>query len=179
MGSETTVMGRLAAAWGVLGVVALLAQALVRLGPRAVEALRMELGVVQWVVLAVWVAFMAHAEGWRGFHRRFSPRVVARAATLAKGGAPLHRILAPAYCMSLLHASRRGLIVAWCVVVGIFGLVAIVSTFAQPWRGIVDAGVVVGLGIGLASILWHALRAMTGTPPPVLPDLPDGSTPRE
>lgn len=172
MGAETTVMGRLAAAWGVLGVVALLAQALARLGPRALEALRMELGLVHWIVLAAWVAFMAHAEGWRGFHLRFSPRVVARAQTLAHGGNVLHGLLAPAYCMSLLHASRRGLIVAWCVVVGIFGLVAVVSTFTQPWRGIVDAGVVVGLGIGLASILWHAARAMTGTVPPVGPDLP-------
>jgi hypothetical protein len=44
---------------------------------------------------------------------------------------------------------------------------------AQPWRGIVDAGVVVGLGIGTASIVWHAVRAMAGTPPPVGADLPD------
>jgi hypothetical protein len=165
-------MGKVAAAWGVLGVVALLTQALVRLGPRAIEALRMDLEVQHWVVLAVWVAFMAHAEGYKGFHLRFSPRVVARAQTLVDSPSVLHRLLAPAYCMSLLHASRRGLVVAWCVVVGITGLVAIVSTMSQPWRGIVDAGVVVGLGIGQVSILFHAIRAMGGTPPPIAPDLP-------
>lgn len=164
--------GQLAAAWGVLGVVALLGQALARLGPRATEALTMDLERVQWVVLIAWVAFMAHAEGWRGFHRRFSPRVIARAQTLIHGATWWQRALAPAYCMSLLHASRRGLVVAWIVLLGIVALVAVVSTMSQPWRGIVDAGVVVGLGIGLASILWHGVRAIGGTPPPMTPDLP-------
>lgn len=164
--------GKIAAVWGVLGVVGLLTQALVRLGPRAIEAVRMDLEVQHWIVLGVWVTFMAHAEGYKGFHRRFSPRVVARAQTLVASRSVLHRLLAPAYCMSLLHASRHGLVVAWCVVVGIVGLVAIVSTMSQPWRGIVDAGVVVGLGIGLLSIVLHAVRAMGGTPPPIAPDLP-------
>jgi hypothetical protein len=168
-------MGKLAAAWGVIGIVALLTQALVRLGPRAIEALRMDLDVVHWIVLAAWVAFMAHAEGYKGFHLRFSPRVVARAQTLVHSSSPLHRVLAPAYCMSLLYASRRGLVVAWCVVLGITALVAIVSRMSQPWRGIVDAGVVVGLAIGQASILFHAGRAMGGTPPPIAPDLPSES----
>lgn len=165
-------LGKLAAAWGVLGVVALLGQALVRLGPRAVEALRMPLDALQWAVLVAWVAFMAHAEGWRGFHQRFSPRVVARAATLLRPTRAWHGVVAPLYCMSLVHASRRGLIVAWCVSLGIVGLVSVVSTMSQPWRGIVDAGVVAGLGIGTASIVWHAVRAVAGTPPPMDADLP-------
>jgi hypothetical protein len=173
-----TWLGKLAAAWGVLGVVALLGQALVRLGPRALDAVRMDLDVVHWIVLVAWVAFMAHAEGWRGFHQRFSPRVVSRAATLLRPARAWHGIVAPLYCMSLVHASRRGLIVAWCVSLGIVGLITVVSTMTQPWRGIVDAGVVVGLGIGTASIVWHAVRAMAGTPPPVGPDLPEASAPR-
>jgi cytochrome bd-type quinol oxidase subunit 1 len=98
--------------------------------------------------------------------------VVARALVLAREGTPLQLVLAPAYCMSLLHASRRGRIVAWTVVAGIATLVAIVSRMPQPWRGIVDAGVVAGLAIGLASLLWHAVRAMAGQPPTIAPDLP-------
>lgn len=164
-------VGWIAASWGLLGVLALLGQALFRLTPRAVEAVSMGLEIHHWAVLAAWVAFMAHAEGWRGFHLRFSPRVVARALTLRD--APLwHRVLAPAYCMSLFHATRKGRIVAWCVVVAITLLVAVVSRFDQPWRGIVDAGVVVGLGIGALSIVWHAVRAAAGTPPTIAPDLP-------
>ena len=172
VGARVTVVGGLAAGWGVLGVVAVLTQALVRLGPRAREALTMELGAVEWIVLVGWVAFMAHAEGWRGFHLRFSPRVVARAATLVNQPPLLHAILAPVYCMAWFHATRRAMIVAWCVLAGILGLISVVSMLPQPWRGIVDAGVVVGLGIGMISILWHAARAMLGTPAPVSPELP-------
>lgn len=164
--------GNFAASWGIVGVLALLGQALFRLTPRAVEALTMELQLQHWVVLVAWVGFMAHAEGWRGFHLRFSPRVVARALTLGPGAPWWHVALAPAYCMSLFHATRRGRIVAWIVVCAITALVAVVSRFDQPWRGIVDAGVVVGLAIGALSILWHAQRAATGTPPTIAPDLP-------
>jgi hypothetical protein len=169
-------MGRkLIAAWGVLGVLALLAQALVRLTPMALEALRGELTGLQWGVLAGWVVVSAHAEGYRGFHRRFSPRVVARARHLAT--APAGRVgvaslvLAPLYCMSLFGASRRGVLVARSIVVGVVILVVLVRMLDQPWRGIIDAGVVVGLGLGALSIVYFAVRAIGGTPPPIDPDL--------
>lgn len=182
-GPATARSTRLAIAigWGIGGVAMLLTQALVRLTPRALEAIDSGLSWPQWLALGGWVGFMAHAEGLRGFHRRFSPRVVARALVLAQQGTPLQLLLAPAYCMSLLHASRRGRVVAWSVVAGIAALVAIVSRMAQPWRGIVDAGVVAGLGIGLGSLLLHTVRAMAGRPPTIAPDLPvtpatDGSS---
>lgn len=166
-------LGRLAAAWGVLGVLALLAQALVRLTPRAIEAVQSGLTTVQLVVLAGWLVFMVWTEGVRGFHRRFSPRVVARAQWLSHHPRPLFVLFAPLFCMSLFHASKRGLVVARVLVLAIVTLVAIVSQMSQPWRGIVDAGVVAGLGVGAASILWFAVRALGGTAPPVPPDLPE------
>ncbi len=171
-------LGRLAAAWGVLGVLALLGQALGRLTPRAIEAVQSGLTTTQLVVLAGWLVFMVWTEGVRGFHRRFSPRVVARAQWLSRNPRPLFVLFAPLFCMSLFHASRRGLVVARVLVLAIVGLVAIVSQMSQPWRGIVDAGVVAGLGVGAASILLFAVRALGGTPPPVPPDLPDPDAPR-
>jgi hypothetical protein len=158
---------KLIGAYGVLGVVALLAQALWRLTPRAWEAIAGGLTTTQWVVTVVWVVAMAHAEGYRGFHRRFSPRVVARAQYLAEHPTP------PLYCMSLFAASRRGMIVARGLVVGITVLVVLVRMLPQPWRGIVDAGVVVGLALGTLSILYYAGRAVAGYEPVVPPDLPE------
>jgi len=165
-------LGRLGAAWGVLGVLALLTQACVRLVPRALEAMRMDLSPLQLVVLAAWIVFMVWTEGVRGFHRRFSPRVVARALWLRAHPRPLWVAIAPLFCMSLVHASRRGLIVARILVAAIVLLVVLVSQLGQPWRGIVDAGVVAGLGVGAASIVLFAVRALAGTPPPIAPDLP-------
>lgn len=162
----------LVAVWGVAGVLALLGQAIWRLAPLAIEALASDLGGAHWVFLAGWVAFMAHAEGWRGFHCRVSPRVVARARHLAEHPRPLSVALAPLYCMSLFGASRRGVIVARIVFVGVLGLILVVRTLPQPWRGLVDAGVVVGLGIGALSIVYYGLRAFMGARLPVGPDLP-------
>jgi hypothetical protein len=165
-------LGRVGAVWGVLGVLAMLGQAFTRLGPRALEAYTMGLTPVQLVVLAGWTGFMIYSEGVRGFHRRFSPRVVARALWLRDHPRPLFVAIAPLFCMSLLHASKRGLVVARVLVLAIVLLVIVVSQLPQPWRGIVDAGVVAGLAVGAASIMWFALRALAGTPPPIAPDLP-------
>ena len=163
----------LIAVWGVGGVLLLLSQALWRLTPLALEALRSELAVWQWVVTAVWIVAMAHAEGYRGFHRRFSPRLVARAQHLAEHPTALRVALAPAYCMSLFGASRRGMLVARLLLGGIIVLVIMVRMLEQPWRGIIDAGVVVGLAIGTLSILYYSARAAAGREPAVPPDLPE------
>lgn len=153
------VASRVAAAWGIGGVLLLLVDAVARLAPRALEALRMELSVVQWGALAVWLVFMAYVEGWRGFHLKLAPRVVERAADLRDEPTALRGLLAPLYCMSLFAAPRREMAVSWGLVVGIVALVLVVRFLPQPWRGIVDAGVVVGLSIGAGSILAHAVRA--------------------
>ncbi len=168
-------MGRLASAWGIIGVLALLGQALWRLTPMAVEAVAGGLTTVQWVVLSIWVLLNAHAEGYRGFHCRFSPRVVARAAVLARDPRPAWIVFAPLFCMSLFHASRRGLIVSRILVVAIVLLVIAVRQLDQPWRGIIDAGVVVGLGIGTLSLLYFLVRAGLGHASPMPPDLPPDS----
>ena len=150
-------------AWGVGGVLALLANAIVRLSPIAAEALTMELGALHWAALAGWVVFMGYAEGWRGFHRRFSPRVVARAFHLGRRRPLGSALLAPEFYMSLF--------------VGISALVVLVRMTPQPWRGIVDAGVVIGLGVGSLSIGWHVLRSLR-LGPQLPTDLPPGDLPQ-
>jgi len=165
--------GLLAAAWGILGVAALLSNALERLAPMAGEALSGgQFGAAHWVALAACVGFMGFFEGYRAFQRGFCPRVVSRALHLAAHPRPLHVLLAPLYCMGLVHASRRRLTVSWSLTLGIVCLVVAVRMLAQPWRGIVDAGVVVGLGWGLVSLLALALRAAAGRPPEMAIELP-------
>lgn len=149
--------------WGVLGVVALLGQAVWRMVPLALEPFRAHtLGVVEIGAYAGWVGFSLYAEGYRAFQLRFSPRVVARAVHLARHPRPLHVALAPAFCMGLLHATRRRLIVAWISVIAIVGLVITVRSFPQPWRGIIDGGVVVALLWGIGSLLYFFGRVLAG-----------------
>jgi hypothetical protein len=160
------------ALWGLAGVVALLGHAIYRLMPYALELIERTLQPIELAALIGWLAFNAYAEGYRAFHRMFSPRVVARARTLAAAAWP-YKLLAPIYCMGLVHATRKRLIVSWTVTLAIVGIVIVVRELAQPWRGIIDAGVVVGLAIGVVSIGYHSVRALAGEAMPVSADLPD------
>lgn len=148
---------RIIVIWALTGVLALLARAIWALAPRAWEAWP-RLSGWQIAVTLAWTAFMLVGEGYRGFQKAFSPRVVARARHLAEHPRWYFVILAPAYAMGLLHARPKRLAVSWALVVGIALLVILVSRLAQPWRGMVDTGVVAGLAWGAASILVYAVR---------------------
>jgi len=127
----------------------------------------------QWGLLGTSVLFNGYFEGYRAFQLQVAPRVVARACHLATHPKTLHVILAPFYCMALFHASRRRLVVAWLVYLGILGVVIVVRQLSQPWRGIVDAGVVVGLSWGIIAIVAAFVGVLRGAPLTSSPELPD------
>ena len=144
-----------------LGVAAFILRALLTLTPIALEPIQNgSLTSWQWILLGGWVAFNAYAEGYRGFHRSFSPRVVERAMELGASRSWFKVLFAAPYCMGLFEAPRRILIRSWVLVFAIIGVVIFVRQLAQPWRGIIDAGVVVGLGAGLLSMLLLFARAI-------------------
>lgn len=158
--------------WGVAGVLVLLVQAIYRLTPYAFDAVDSPLGAPELAVLVGWVAMNGYSEGYRGFHKMFSPRVIARARALDADPRPLFVALAPLYCMGLFHATRKRLIVSWILTLGIIAIVIVVRLLAQPWRGIIDAGVVVGLACGVVSTIYFLALAFAGRDMPVPPDLP-------
>jgi hypothetical protein len=161
-------------AWGVGGVLALFARALIRLTPMAWEPIADgSLTAMQVGLYAAWIVFNAYGEGYRAFQKSFSPRVVARAYHLARQPRPFHAVFAPAYCLSLFHANRRGLAVAWIMLLVIIGLVALLRITPQPWRGIVDGGVVVALAWGAIVIVVMAVKALVSGPPPAKMNLPE------
>ena len=163
--------------WGVAGVLALVGDALWRLAPMARSGLAMDLTPTQGVFLAFWLVFMGWSEGYKGFQKLFAPRVVARALALAVDPRPARVVLAPLFVMGLFGATRKRLIVSRVLVAGIVLLVLFVRTLPQPWRGLVDAGVVLGLAWGTIALLVYSVRALMGRPPTIDPDLPEGEGP--
>lgn len=140
--------------WGVAGALFLCTWAVFRLTPLALEPIAEgTLSAWQGVLYAVWVLVNLYAEGYRGFQKGFAPRVVGRALELAAAPTRLRVALAPAYCMTLFAAPRRRMIVSWSIVTVIVLLVIAMRHTPQPWRGIVDGGVVVGLVWGIAATL--------------------------
>ena len=158
--------------WGIGGVVLLLVQAILRLTPFAIEPLSRGLGPFESLTYASWVAFSLYAEGYRGFQRAFVPRVVARAFYLARSPRPLFAALAPLFSMALMHARPRRLVTSWLLVAFIVAAVIFIRRLPYPWRGILDGGVVAGLGYGLVCLCIAAVRALGGAPPEHELDLP-------
>ena len=164
---------KLGAWWGLTGVALLLGSAIYRLTPMAVSAFTFEFRWYHTVTLAVVVFFMAYAEGYRAFQRGFSPRVAARARYLQHHASLSHTILAPLFCMGFFHATRRRQITSIAVTAGIIVLVLLVRLLDQPWRGIVDAGVVVGLAWGLIALVLFGRQALTSATFPYSPEVPE------
>lgn len=159
--------------WGIGGVIAIIAFAIYRLSPHAWESLTSySLHPGQWLLAGVWCFFMIYSEGWKGFHKGFSPRVVARAHSLITHPDAMSSWLAPFFCLGLFRATKKRKIVAWSVFLGIITLVLLVRMVPQPWRGIIDLGVVAGLSIGILSILYHAILALRRKNTLAVADLP-------
>jgi len=128
----------------------------------------MPLSGMQVALTILWVIFNGYGEGYRAFQLRFSPRVVLRAHELARDPSPLKVLLAPFYCMNLVYAPKVRLIISWLAVGLIFCAVYAVRQLDQPWRGIVDMGVVVALAWGIIAMVYFHLRALrTGQMPVV------------
>ena len=144
-------------AWGIGGVLFLLIFAIFRLAPVALELENSDMSEVHWLALVFSVIYMAYAEGYKGFHLGFAPRVVVRARYLATNPRPLHVLLAPLFCMGYIYATRRRQILSIALTTMIICFVLIARSIPQPWRGIVDAGVVVGLGLGVLSIAYFLI----------------------
>ncbi len=170
---EVSLVGVLGAAWGLAGVTALLAYAVYRLMGMTIAGFALELDWRHWTLLIVNTLFMAHAEGYRGFQKGYSPRVVARARHLINEPTPLRVILAPLFVMGYFTTTRRRLVSTYVLTIMIIGFIILFQQLSQPWRGMLDFGVVVGLSWGIVSIVFFAIRAFGGGSFDHSPELPD------
>jgi len=173
MEKKTSIIGLIGAIWGLAGVLALLASATLRLWPKAVDALSFPFAWYHWAALAAIVIGMAYAEGYKGFQKAFSPRTAARARYLQQHPRIGHIVLAPFFCMGYFYATRRRKITSISLTLGIVVLIILVHFVPQPWRGIIDFGVVVGLAWGIVSLLAFSFQAMGRNPYPYAPEVPD------
>lgn len=166
-------VGKIGAVWGLGGVLLLLGSAIYRLTPIALDAFSYDLLWYHWVTLVVFLFFMIYAEGYRGFQQRFSPRVAARARHLMGHPDTLHVALAPFFCMAYFHAPRKRKVTSISLTGGIVVLILIVRLLPQPWRGIIDVGVVVGLIWGVVSLVALSLWAFLSEDFPYSPEVPE------
>jgi len=151
---RATLAGNIGALWGWFGWVVLVLFAIVRLWPIAWEAVASELAWYHWVALAASLLFLAHAEGYRGFQKSFAPRVAERCRDIRHAPTPRRVLLAPLFAAGFFEASDRRrrymLTLTTVILVRMFML----QRTPQPWRGIADAGVIVGLTWGFGALIF-------------------------
>lgn len=164
-------LGAVAAAWAIVGWAGALAFAIGRLSAIAIDGLGAGLGPLHVAVLVVNAVVLAWAEGYRGFQRRFSPRAAARVLWLRSNATPMTALLAPLFCVGYIGATPRLRRVTWIGTALIVLAVVLVQQLPQPWRGIVDVGVVIGLGWGLVSFLAMSRTALAAGSWPVAPEV--------
>lgn len=166
-------MGIFGAIWGLTGICLLLGSAVYRLAPLAIDGFSYAFSWYHWLSLFIIVLFMAYAEGYRGFQKGFSPRVVARALYLKNHPRILHALLAPFFCMGFFHATRRRKLASVSLTSGVIVLILLVRLIPQPWRGIIDTGVVIGLAWGLVALVIFAFQAFTAKEFGCSPEVPE------
>lgn len=156
-------LGTIGTIWGVAGAVTLLSFAISRMAGHALEAFsgHYELGIWHYLVGGIWLFFMAYSEGYKGFQKGYSPRVASRALYLRDKCTWLRLILAPLFCLGFIHSTKRRKITIFVLLIVISLIVMLFHKIPQPWRGVLDLGVVVGLGWGLIATLVFLVKFWT------------------
>lgn len=142
-----------------MGVTLILGWAIIRVYSFATPAFAQPLDTFKWIVLLAWCIFMLLTEGYYGFQKKFSPRVVARAQHVAAHGNVVDTLFAPFFCMGYFHTSRKRMISTYILTFAIILFIVAVSQLKQPWRGITDLGVLLGLTYGLLWIYIYVFLA--------------------
>ena len=155
------IAGIIGAVWGFVGVLGILGYAIIHLASISMEALSFELLWYHWLALIGNTLFMIYSEGYRGFQPAFSPRVAARAKYLSQNPTSLDVLLAPLFCVGYYKTSKRRKTAICVLTIAIMMLIGAVRLLDQPWRGIIDAGVVVGLSWGIVATSVYMGLAFT------------------
>jgi hypothetical protein len=152
-------MGFVGAVWGVAGFLLLLGFAIFRLATPAIEMFSHPLRWYHWLVLAGVISFFLYVKGYRAFQRGLSGRVVSRALSIKAHPDLLKVTLAPIYCMGYFGAGLRKPVAMICLTLAMVALILVFRYIHQPWRGIIDLGVVVAFAWGFIATIIHWLHA--------------------
>jgi len=166
-------VGILGSLWAIVGFSLLILFAITRLGAISLDSLNYEFQWFHWLALLASVVIMAYSEGYKGFQLKFSPRFAARCHHLRYNPTALHMILAPLFCMGFFHTTRTRKIATFALTLMILCFIQIAHFLPQPWRGILDLGVVTGLVWGLLSLYANLIKAFGPDDfnhPPELPE---------
>ncbi len=149
-----------------------LGYAVLRMLRQVTEGFQHPLNAAHYAVMIPWLFFMLYSEGYKGFQKGYSPRVAARANYLREHATLLRTVLAPLFCMGFFHSTKKRKIVIGCLFLGVTMLVVLFQYISQPWRGVLDLGVVLGLSWGILATLYFFVKYWFGDATDADPEVP-------
>lgn len=153
-------MKKLILIYSIGGVIAIFSSAIYRLYPHVHESFSYEFSALNWFVLIVYLIIMIVGKGYFALHRSFVPRVIDRSEFLINNGNLLDKLLAPLYCMGFFKAPKKRMIISYLMISIIISFIVSASKISQPWRGIIDSGVIIGLSLGIFSLLLLGFKKL-------------------
>ena len=153
-------MKKLIIIYSIGGVIAIFSSAIYRLYPHVREGFSFEFSTLNWIVLMAYLIVMIVGKGYFALHRGFVPRVINRSELLIENGNLFDKLLAPLYCMGFFKAPRKRMIISYVMISLIVSFIVSASKITQPWRGIIDLGVIIGLSLGIFSLLFLGLKKL-------------------
>ena len=154
-------MGLLSAVWGIAGILLLIGYAILRLSPVAADALSYPLAWYHWLLMLGNAAVAIYFKGHLAFQKGLAPRVAARARYLRQHTTLLRFLFAPFFSMGYFHITRRKQMVTILTTLAMVMLIMGIRLFDQPWRGLIDVGILMALSWGFLTILIYSIQALT------------------
>jgi hypothetical protein len=144
--------------WGVAGILAVIAYAVVGLAARALSIKSYDLMWYHWAALVFGTLILIYAKSYRGFLLRLAPGIALRARSIRAKPTAARVIFAPFYCMGFFGSGVRTQVRMIFITLAMVAMIIVVRNLPEPWRAILDFGIAVALTLGFCFILMESLR---------------------
>ena len=154
------IFGIIGAFWGFIGVSLILLHGMSCVIP---HVLSLELSNLNWYhyfFLILSIVILGYTEGYKGFQLSFSPRTAERVNLVSKNPNFKNVIFSPLFCMGFFGISKKRMKITYLLTFSIILLIILIEKMSDPWRGIIDAGVFVGLSWGLLSFWFFSYKSL-------------------
>ena len=152
------IFGLIGFIWGFVGVSLILLHGITCVYPYVVTLDFSKMFWYHYLSLIISIIFLGYAEGYKGFQLSFSPRVAQRLKLVFKNPSFVNVALSPLFCMGFFGISKKRMKITYILTITIIFLIIIIERISEPWRGIIDTGVLVGLSWGLLSFWFFCLK---------------------
>ena len=152
------IFGLIGFIWGFVGVSLILLHGITCVYPYVVTLDFSKMFWYHYLSLIISIIFLGYAEGYKGFQLSFSPRAAKRVKLVFKNPSFVNVVLSPLFCMGFFGISKKRMKITYILTITIIFLIIIIERISEPWRGIIDTGVLVGLSWGLLSFWFFCLK---------------------